>query len=127
MITPQSFYTILITLFYYLILFIFLSFFSHHFPSFPFKKVIHIFFPTYQLIHKVINLSTYHSFFNFSLYFSHFLPIPPHFIFSINFFIFPLDNTPLLCYTLVSRLRNPIKHWHFHLKILNVLLIIKTD
>ena len=126
MITPLPFYTILISLLYYLYIFYPLYFPIFLFPSFSFKKVIHIF---YQLIHLSTKLSTYQHIIVFSIfpYISYFLPIPPHFIFSINFFIFSLDNSPLLCYTLVSQLRNPIKHWHFHSKILNVLLVIKTD
>ena len=154
MITTLPFYTILITLLYYLIFFIFLSFFSPHFLSlslfksyqqltnlstklstYPHYLKHHSFFnfslyffyspslslisfqkelsTTYQLIHKVIHLSTFSKtsqFFQFLPIFLLFLPIPPHFIFSINFFIFSLDNSPLLCYTLVSQLRNPTKH-----------------
>ena len=126
MITTLPFYTILITLLYYLHTFYLLCFLIFLFPSFSlisFQKS----YP--QLIHLSTKLSTYQHIIVFSIspYISYFFPIPPHFIFSINFFIFPLDNAPLLCYTLVSQLRNPIKHWHFHSKILNVLLVIKTD
>ena len=68
MITTLPFYTILITLLYYLYTFYLLCFPIFLFPSFPFispQKVIHIF---YQLIHLSTKLSTYQHIIVFSIF-----------------------------------------------------------
>ena len=87
MITTLPFYTILITLLYYLYTFYplyFLIFFSPHFLSFSFKKVIHIF---YQLIHLSTKLSTYQHIIVFSIspYIFYFSPYSTSFHFLHKF------------------------------------------